>query len=75
LPISIKDAGAITDQPPDGRKLAPLIDRRNRIACGERNESIALTVEKRIAADKKPPGPLLDKRGKGGVDLLRSASI
>src|SRR5262245_30416158 len=60
MPISIKDAGAITDQPANGRKLAPLIDRRDRIACGERNEPIALAVKKRITADKKSAGPLLD---------------
>src|SRR5262249_36528806 len=29
----------------------------------------------RITADKKSAGPLLDKRRKGGVDLVRSASI
>src|SRR6516164_2909824 len=69
LAPSLGEAASIADQAACLRELAPLIDRRNAMTCGQRHQLIAPTKEELVAADDEHPRLLLGERRQGGLDI------
>ena len=67
--------GSVADQATGRGELAPLIDRRYGMACRQRDELLAPTVEEWVGADDQRAGLKLDERGEGGVDLALGAGL
>jgi hypothetical protein len=67
--------GSIADQAAGYGEFAPLIDRRNRIACCQRHELVELAAEERVGADDERAGALLDEGGESSVDLVFAAGL
>ena len=61
LLIAIDKAGTVAHEAAPQRKFADVIDRRNAMPPSERDERVALTVEKRIALDDESASPLIAK--------------
>src|SRR5262249_37895171 len=75
MAIRIKDTSAVAHQSADHGKLAPLINRRNRMVRGEHDESIPLAVEEWVATDKKRTYPLLNKCYESRVNFRSGAGV
>src|SRR5688572_17611346 len=67
LSIKRRDARPIADQTAFHDELTPLIDRRNGMACRQRNELLAPAVEEWIGGDDERAGLPSDEGGEGGV--------
>ena len=75
LAIGSREARSIADQAAGRGEFAPLIDRRNGMACRQRHELLAPAVEERIGADDERAGMQLDEGREGGVDLAFGAGL
>ena len=78
MPTWRHDAGearSIADQAAGRDEFAPLVDRRNGMACCQRHKLLAPADEERVAADDERAGLQLDEGGEGGVDLAFGASL
>src|SRR5262249_18572762 len=75
LAICLAEAGSVTHQSASHSELAPLIYRRNCIACSQCHESCALGVEEWIGSDDERTDPLLDEGCEGCAELVPSGSI
>ena len=67
MAILLDDAAGVGDEPTERGKLAPLIDRGNRMACGKLNNSFALAIDEWIPAYKKGTGSPLHECREGDI--------
>ena len=56
LAIGVGDAGPVAHQTASHGELAPFVDRGNGVACGQRDDLVALVVEVRVRANEQPSG-------------------
>ena len=61
LLVAVDEAGAVADETARDGKFADVVDRRYAMPPSERDERVALTVEKRIALDDESASPLIAK--------------
>ena len=71
---SVREIGSVAHQAASRRELAILVDRRHRVADGERGKLFALAVEEWIAADHEPAGPQSAKRCKDCIEIALRCS-
>ena len=65
----IRNDGSIAHQAAGCGELAPFIDRRQCMACGQHDQLLSPVIEKRRGADQERPGPLMDKGRKRGIKI------
>ena len=68
-------ARSVADQAAGRGELTILIDRRDDMACRQRHELLAATVEKWVGSDNERAGVEFDERGESGVDLAFGAGL
>src|SRR3954466_1908547 len=69
LLVAVDEAGAVADETARDGKFADVVDRRYAMAPSERDERVALTVEKRIALDDESASPLIAKSLERGREV------
>ena len=67
--------GAVAHQAAGSDGFAPIIDRGNPVSGCQRDNPFPMGVHERAGAHEQPPGPPLDERCKGGLDLAVAADI
>ena len=70
--IGVCNAGVVAYETANGDKLTKSIDRRHRVACGERNDFVAIAQQERIGADHERACLQLCIAVEGGIDVVLS---
>src|SRR5215204_1601807 len=65
LLVAVDEAGTVADETARDGKFADVVDRRYAMPPSERDERVALTVEKRITLDDESASPLIAKSLEG----------
>jgi hypothetical protein len=75
LAVGTGEAHSIADQAAGRGVFTPVIDRRDRMACRQRQELLAPAEEERVAGEDERAGMQLDEGCEGGVDLAFAAGL
>ena len=72
-PVIVGEIGAVTDESTTLDKRSPVVHRRQTMPRRQRDDAVALGIQKRIRSHQQRPGALLDDGSKCLVELFRPA--